>query len=246
MIRFLLCFLLVAGLLHGQLPVTDLDVPFFDRSSGRLLRRLKAASAIASPETALLKSGTVEFFGSETSPGKIGTLTFDNAAYRASADVIESEGPMQLRFVNGTLSAVGFRYEFLNGRLILKSAVVLDSAEAHAVGREGEALISQNKADKDMLVSVATIRGDVVITEIKVDNVAVERVETASASYTGEDGLLRPATPVIFWSKGERVEMSGKNLSWPISRRASPLAAPAAQESPATPAEKSPAPTPRR
>ena len=247
MTRVLFFFLVITGVLHAQLGVIDLDLPVFD-SSGRLVRRLKAASGTGSLKVSVLKSGTVEFFGTESAtPEKIGTLTFDIATYQAATEIIESEGPMQLRFANGILSAVGFRYELLKGRLILKSAVVLDSAEAHAVGREGEILLSQEKNDRDMLVSVATIRGDVVITEIKIDDVAVERVETASATYTGSDGLLRPAVPVIMWNQGKRGEMKGE-IILKISRRASPLAPPSPQASPGFPTESGAATpsTPRR
>jgi hypothetical protein len=220
-ILFLLC--VFSGLLHGQPSVKNLDLPLFD-PSGRLVRRLMAASGSAprgSLKILVLKSGTVEFFGPDgAEPEKIGTLTFEDATYRKADEVIESDGPMLLRFTNGTLAAVGFRHDLLTGRLLLRSAVVLHSPEAHVTGREGEVFLTQNKADRDMLVSSATIRGEVTITEFSLKEIKADRLETTSATYTGSDSLLRPALPVLGWNKGIKAgEFGGEEFSIPIVRK---------------------------
>jgi hypothetical protein len=221
---FLLCAF--SGLLHGQLAVNNLDLPLFD-TSGRLVRRLVAASATGSLEVLVLKSGTVEFFGAEgAEPEPIGTLTFADATYRKAAGVIESDGPMQLRFANGTLAAVGFRHELLTGRLLLRSAVVLDFPEAHVTGREGEVLLTQNEADQATLVSSATIRGDVAITEFKaIKEISADRLETTSATYTGKDSILRPASPVTMWAKDKSAGKLGGEISVPVGRGSKPTIA---------------------
>lgn len=225
-IFLLLCAL--PCLLRGvEFSVGNLDLPLFD-ASGRLVRRLTAASATGSLDVPVLKTGTVEFFGADgAEPGKIGTLSFADATYHKSAGVIESDGPMQLRFAKGTIAAVGFRYELLTGQLILRSAVVLDFPEAHTTGREGEVFLTQNKADRDMLVSSAVIRGDVTITEIKVSEIKADRVETTSASYTGSDETLRPASPLTTWTEGKKGQLSGE-MKLRLGRHPQPGSTPAA------------------
>ena len=228
-LRALLLFCAFCGVLHGQPLGKNLDLPLFD-PWGRLVRRLKAASASApgrSIDVLVLKSGTVEFFDPDGAvPEKIGTLTFDDATYRKADEVIESDGPMLLQFANGTVAAVGFRYEILSGRLWLRSAVALNFPEAHITGREGEILLTQNKADRDFLVSSATIRGDVTITEFKLKELNADRLTTTHATYTGHDSMLRPAVPIGMWLKGAQIgDMGAEDFSIPIARKSKPTVA---------------------
>ncbi|MEO7412751.1 MAG: hypothetical protein ABIZ81_05280 [Opitutaceae bacterium] len=218
MARILFLFCAISGFLHGRdlaLRISDLDLPLFDE--GRLVRRLMAASADVSGDVSVLKSGTVEFFGPDAAkPERIGTLTFADATYHKAAGVIESDGPMLLHFANGTVAARGFRHELLAGRLLLKSAVVLDFPEARVTGLEGEVLLLQEKKAQDMLVSSATIRGDVAITEFKVKEIDGDRLETTAATYTGSDSMLRPASPVSMWTNGKKTGEAGGKISFRV------------------------------
>lgn len=221
--RLLLLLGVFGSLLHGQPGITNLDFPLFD-ASGRLVRRLTAVSATGSLDVLVLKSGAVEFLGPDgAESAQIGTLTFSEATYRKAAGVIESDGSMQLRFANGTLAAVGFRHELSTGRLFLRSTVVLDFPEAHVTGREGEILLTQAAPDRAMLVSSATISGDVAITGFKpVQEIPADRLETTSATYTGKDSILSPASSISMWAKGKSTGKLNGTINVPVGPASKP------------------------
>jgi hypothetical protein len=224
-IPLLLLFAFSSVVSGAEYSVGGLDLPMID-ASGRVVRRLRAVSGSGSYDVPRLQTGTVKFFDpTGKNPGEIGTLSFADATFHRATNVIESDGPMKLDFEKGTITAIGFRYDLSAGRLVLKSAVALDLAEAQVNAREGEVILTENKADGDILVSSATLRGDVTITEIKVKGIQFDRIETTSAVYTGSDDILRPAAPMITWTKGS---LGGK-IEIPIVKRprgASPDATP--------------------
>jgi len=218
-LRFLLPVLVLASVMPAaELTINALDVPFFD-PSGHLLRRLKAETATGSLQKPVLKNGRVEFFSSEPADRELlGTLTFAEARYDHKSSVVESDGPVHLTFPQGTMTAIGFRYDLPAGKLILKSAVVLDFPEAHVTGDEGEILLIEDKIDRRLLVSSATIRRNVVITEIKSNAFKIDRAETASAIYRGSDQQLSLASPVTGWRNGEKGEMFGE-IAFKVGRQ---------------------------
>lgn len=206
----LACFLAINAAAEGvEFAMGDLNIPQYD-AAGHLIRRLRAESMTGSVQQPLLKNGLVVFFRPVDPPGEsIGTLDFSEALYERSKGVIESEGAVRLTSLKGKLSSHGFRYELAQGRLILKSDVSVDLPAGHIVGKHGEVLLSQELTHREYIVSRATIEGDVVATGISDEKYAFDRAETQLAVYTEEDGLLRLASPVTTWIKGEKSIVEG-------------------------------------
>jgi hypothetical protein len=195
----------------GTLEIKDVDIPLFDTSSGHPLHRLRVKSGIGSFNLMRINEGVVDFFGAEgTERVKIGTLNFKDASYDGRAGLIDSNAPMLFSSLQGTLSAVGFRYEIRTNRLFLKSAVTMKIPEANIAGREAEVLLSESQPTRDLLLSWVEVRGDVAITELKLENPKLDRIETQRAVYTGAESLLEVFAPVKFWSEGTEGSGTGE------------------------------------
>jgi hypothetical protein len=210
--------------------IEDFDFAFFD-ASGQLVRRLRAASATGLLDVAL-KKGVADFFGPEGAERvKIGTLLFDEATFHRRTEVVESDGPMDLIVPAGTISAIGFRYEMKTGRLFLMSAVIMKVPEALIAGREAEIVLTESPASRDLLLSRAEIKGDVVVAEIKIKGVDLDRIETPLVVYTGSENLLEISVPLKAWSKGEEIRGTKGAISYRLARPLAPLRRSAASPS---------------
>jgi len=119
----------------AELTIKDLIVPQLD-GAGRMIRRLKADSAIGPLEKPRLSNGVVEFFlPQDPNHGKQASLFFLEATYHRSAEMIEGDGQISLISTKGDLSGKGFQYQLISGKLILKSSVIIDLPTAHITGK---------------------------------------------------------------------------------------------------------------
>jgi len=190
-----------------------LTIPQLD-AAGHMIRRLKAESATGPLKTPKLSMGVVEFFRpQETNPEKLATLRFNEAVYHSTEEIINGDCLINLDSPRGDLNGVGFNYQLITGKLVLKSSVVIDLPNAHVTGETAEAFFNQNTAIQDSFIQQATISGKVTVTGIKSDKYPFDRAETAKAVYTASDGLLRLSSPVICWRNGQQIQASANEIS---------------------------------
>ena len=196
----------------------ELRIPELD-SSGRLIRRLTAASATGSFDLLKLVNGAVEFYPLQSLDAlTLGTLDFDDALFHRSIGVINSGGRVHFISSQGELAGIGYRYELTQGRLVLNSSIVLNLPMAHITGNQAEANLVQPSSARDFIISDATISGGVIVTGINSEKYKFDRAETASATYTGNDDVLTLASPVTLWSKGQKSVIEAQEIKINIER----------------------------
>ncbi len=220
-----------------ELMIKDMTVPQFD-AAGHMFRRLRAEAATGSHEEPKLTKGVVEFFPATGAKEKTAALDFEEAVYHRATGIISGTGRIHLACPQGEISGVGFRYELSTGHLTLTSTVVMETSLARIEAGQGEAFHTQGAEGKEFSVTKAVLSGGVAATGIKNPKVPYERLESESGIYTAADGMVRLASPVVAWEKGQKTIMQAADISFFVGQPKAPASAPAAPATvPPQPAE---------
>jgi hypothetical protein len=193
----------ILGAAELKVTVKSISAPVYD-DSGHLIRWLKAEGGSGSDQNSSLKRGSLEFFTPAGGAVAVSRLDFDDAIFQRQRQQIAGDGHVIYRAPEGQIEGVGFRYEIPAAHLQLRSRVVLTTPNGSVSSQEGEAIMAQDKGKTVTGLVEARLKGSVLFTKAPGAKYDFDRAETASAVYTGADGILTLASPVTTWRGGEK------------------------------------------
>jgi hypothetical protein len=182
-----------------------LDTPVFD-ASGRLVRRLVAASATGPFSAMKLADGYIDFFTKESAQTPGAKLEFKHALYDRAAERITGEDSLRLTVParKVTLSGVGYGCVVNTGQLTLTSDVKCVTLQFRLSGDKADIRFDPKAVKQEDIVREAIVTGTVRVEPMPGVKLGFDKAETSMARYDADRHKLHLKMPVAIWAKGER------------------------------------------
>lgn len=189
----------------------DISAPVYD-TTGRLLRRLTAATAKGPLSTPQLEDGRIDFFDLDSSTEPRAVLTFDHAAYDKASETLRGDDRLKLvdTVRRETLSGEGYECEVAQGRLLLHAAVKWKSTGLQLTGDRADVRFDPKAPKQDAMIRAATVTGNVILDRAPTAEHPFERAATTEARYDAAAGKVYLKSPITIWKNGEKAEWNVK------------------------------------
>lgn len=197
------------------LTALDLKAPVYD-STGRLIRRLTAASAIGPSQSPRLTKAKIDFFAITSDQNPTAVLIFDQADYRKATETVSDNGLIQLTTEEGTISGRGYVCQVDTGHLTLKSNVTFTSDRVRVAGDQADIRFDPKAGGKDAVILEAVVSGKVTVDRVPTAKAAFDHAETTEARYDAKARKIFLKTPVTLWYKDQKSVTEAGSGFWEI------------------------------
>ena len=253
--RNVLIYLLFVSALHSagiEFKSHGLNATVFD-SSGHLIRRLTANSALGPVEDLRLEIGRIDFFSTDSEVDPQTVIEFSQGIYRKflEKEVITGQGLITLTShrIKAMVEVSGYGYECtLKAKKNPDTLTLHSNVKFYLQGRyrmtADKAIVSFGQINSHPSVECvddAFISGNVIVVPVGTGKNKFDKLECASAKYNAAQNEIFVKSPVTVWKNGEKsllndrtgfFEINTINLLKKLKSSPSTIAPPANQQSP--------------